>query len=167
MRQFATRGSALALCAFLILAAVASRAAAEGGTPVGTPAGRTETLVLVEHNDNIFALDQDPAGPSVGDWQVWGPNPLYDEANAADTGATSQGTCFTLHTAADCYANETIVFPDGSTLEIQGVESADGQPSRRTIVGGSGRFQGATGIVRVAPTADETEWTNTIEVVVP
>jgi hypothetical protein len=167
VRRFEGARGALVLCLALIALALAARATAQDATPVGERESRTETLVLIERNDNIFVLDQGPTGPSAGDWQVWGPNPLYDEANGVDTGATTQGTCFALPAGPDCYANETILFPDGSTLEIQGIEGGAAQPSTRTIVGGSGRYLGAGGTVTVAPTEDETVWTKTLEIVLP
>jgi hypothetical protein len=167
VRRFVMLCGLWGLVAIPGLVMLAARVTAQDATPTADARGKMETLVLVEHNDNIFVLDQGPSGPSVGDWQVWGPNPLYDEANAVDTGATTQGTCFALHTAPDCYANETIVFPDGSTLEIQGVEGGDATPSMRTIVGGSGRYLGVSGTVGVSPRDDGTVWTKTIEIVMP
>ena len=140
------------------------RAAAQSATPADGP--RAETLVLVEHGDDITLIDQGEPGPSVGDLTVWGPNPLFTADNASDTGATTQGTCVALHVVETCLANETIIFPDGSTLQIQGVELADGS-SRRTIVGGSGRYLVATGTVTVTPSADQTLWTKTIELAGP
>ena len=128
-----------------------------------TPAAGPTVMVLVEHNDAMTDVDQGAVGPSPGDLRVWGPNPLYDEANAGDTGATTQGTCVALNAAFDCLANETIRFPGGSTLEVQGVQASGAKASTRTIVGGSGRYLGATGTVTVAPTADLAIWTKTIE----
>jgi hypothetical protein len=155
----------LALVAALILAggSLAVHVAAQAATPA---AWASETLVLVEHGDDISLIDQGEPGPSVGDLTVWGPNPLYDAENASDTGATTQGTCVALHAAGACLADETILFPDGSTLQFQGVELANGSSSR-TIVGGSGRYLGATGAMTVAPTANQAFWTKTIEIAAP
>jgi hypothetical protein len=146
----------------LVTGALAVRASAQSATPAPNEA----TLVLVEHGDDISLIDQGDPGPSVGDLTVWGPNPLYSADNASDTGATTQGTCVTLHNVETCLANETIIFPDGSTLQIQGVELADGS-SLRTVVGGSGRYLGATGTVTVMPSTDQTLWTKTIEIAPP
>jgi hypothetical protein len=137
--------------------------AAQSATP---EAAGPATLVLVEHGDDISLIDQGEPGPSVGDLTIWGPNPLFSEDNASDTGATTQGTCVTLHVLETCLANETIIFPDGSTLQIQGVELADGS-SLRTIIGGSGRYLGAAGTVTVSPSEDQTLWTKTIEIAPP
>jgi hypothetical protein len=127
-----------------------------------TPPGKS-TLTLVEHAVHLTDVDHGDPGPSVGDVQVWGPNPLYDESDSADTGATTQGVCIALNAAFDCIVNETIVFVDGSSLQVQGVEFA-AAPSRRTIVGGSGKYLGATGTVAVEPTQDQSRWAKTIEI---
>ncbi len=81
-------------------------------------------------------------------------------------GATTQGTCIAFNAAADCLAAETILFPDGSTLEFQGIERGDA-PSSRTIVGGSGRYLGAIGTMAAVPSADLLLWTKTIEIAAP
>ena len=40
-------------------------------------------------------------------------------------------------------------------------------PSERTIVGGSGRYLGATGTMTAVPSADLLLWTKTIEIAAP
>jgi hypothetical protein len=124
------------------------------------------TLILIEHADLVNEIDLGEPGPSVGDMLVWGPNALYDAANAADTGATTQGTCIAFNADSDCLAAETILFPDGSTLEFQGIERGSA-PSARTIVGGSGRYLGAIGTMTAVPSSDLTLWTKTIEIAPP
>jgi Dirigent-like protein len=158
------RFTLVVLAGIAVVGLITARAVAQTGTPMAGvgPA----TLVLVEHGDHITQIDQGERGPSVGDLIVWGPDPLYDAENVSDTGATTQGTCVTLHVVDECLATETIVFADGSTLQIQGVERAIGSSSR-TIVGGSGRYLGATGTVTVAPSADQTLWTKTIAIAAP
>lgn len=154
----------------LVAVVVASGAWAAGvSAQMATPAvgAGTSTLILVEHADLVTEIDLGEPGSSVGDMLVWGPNALYDEADANDTGATTQGTCIAFNAASDCIAAETILFPDGSTLEFQGIERAGGVPSARTIVGGSGRYLGATGTMAASPSADLTLWTKTIEIAPP
>jgi hypothetical protein len=138
---------------------------AQMATP-GVPA-RAATLILIEHADLVTEIDLGEPGSSVGDMLVWGPNALYDEPNATDTGATTQGTCIAFNANSDCLAAETILFPDGSTLEFQGIERGGGAPSARTIVGGSGRYLGAAGTMTAVPSADLTLWTKTIEIAPP
>ncbi len=142
---------------------------AGGDAQMATPgvSDGAATLILIEHADLVTEIDLGEPGPSVGDMLVWGPNALYDESNSTDTGATTQGTCIAFNANSDCLAAETILFPDGSTLEFQGIERAGGAPSARTIVGGSGRFLGAIGTMAAVPSADLLLWTKTIEIAVP
>ena len=135
---------------------------------IATPAGASyATLILVEHADLVTEIDLGEPGPSVGDTLVWGPNALYDEADVDDTGAMTQGTCIAFDANSDCLAAETILFPDGSTIEFQGIERSGGVPSARTIVGGSGRYLGAIGTMAAVPSADLLLWTKTIEIAPP
>jgi hypothetical protein len=142
----------------------AARTAAEMSSPI---AGASDaTLILIEHAALVTEIDLGQPGASVGDMLVWGPNALYDDANVNDTGATTQGTCIAFNANSDCLAAETIVFPDGSTLEFQGIERG-GAPATRTIVGGSGRYLGAIGTMTASPSADLKLWTKTIEFAAP
>jgi hypothetical protein len=139
-----------------------TRTAAQDGTPITTASDTGEQiLVLIEHNDSETVVDVGGPGRSVGDMRVWGPNPLYDATDSSDTGARTQGVCIALNAAFDCVLTETIVFPGGSTLDLQGVGPGTGS-SERTIVGGSGDYLGATGVMAVEPTADLRIWKKTI-----
>lgn len=158
--------SALAVLAIALVGAFGSlRVVAQDGTPAATPSsgGEATTMTLVERAVQVTTVDLGTTGPSIGDMIVWGPDPLFDAANAVDTGATTQGACVLFQVTGECIATESIAFPDGSTLEIQGVQAAGAQPSSRTIVGGSGQYLGATGTVTVEPSADLTVWTKTFE----
>ena len=151
----------LLVVAFFAGSLWSSRTDAQDATPV-TTAGITK-LVLVESAGTIVDRFGDD-GPSAGDIRVWGPNPLFDETNTTDTGAVTRGSCIGLNSAFDCLLNETILFPDGSSLEIQGLQPGKPGPSVRTIVGGSGKYLGATGTVAVSPSADLSTWTKTFEI---
>jgi hypothetical protein len=142
----------------------AARTAAEMSIP--TAGAGDATVILIEHADLVTEIDLGEPGASVGDMLVWGPKALYDEADVNDTGATTQGTCIAFNANSDCLAAETIVFPDGSTLEFQGIERG-GAPAARTIVGGSGRYLGAIGTMTASPSADLKLWTKTIEFAPP
>ena len=50
--------------------------------------------------------------------------PLPRNTEVSDTGTTTQGTCIAFNGNVDCRATETILFPDGSTIEFQGIEHA-------------------------------------------
>lgn len=158
----------------LMVAAVAagglqfSRVAAQEGTPAaGSAEAGAQTMVLVEHDEHHTVLDLGEPGTSAGDMLVWGPNPLYDEANTTDTGAVTMGTCVAINADFDCVLVETVTFPDGSTLQFQAGQPKDTSPYLRTIVGGSGAYLGAIGTASAVPSEDDRIWTRTIEVQVP
>jgi hypothetical protein len=152
----------IALLALVLSLGIAAQVSAHDATPIAV--GEPDiTLVLVERTDTIVDVDQGEPGPSAGDLSIWGPNPLYDEANETDTGATTQGIC-TAFSSGDCMVVETIVFPDGSTLQLQGIESGGGQSSTRFIVAGSGQYFGAQGTMTVQPSEDRQRWTKTLEI---
>lgn len=121
-------------------------------------------LILVEHAVHITNVDQGETGPSIGDLIAWGPNPMFDHTNTNDTGATTQGVCTVFEPGGDCLLLETIVFTDGSTLQLQGIQPGQPQRSTRTIVGGSGQYLGAMGTVQVEPTDDLAVWTKTFDI---
>jgi hypothetical protein len=158
---------------FAVIAVIAggiqlSHVAAQEGTPAtGAGSPGTHTMVLVERDDHHTVLDLGEPGSSVGDMLVWGPNALYDETNATDTGAVSAGTCVAFTAGFDCVLVETVTFPDGSTLQFQAAQPSANPPFLRTIVGGSGAYLGATGTAEAAPTDDDRVWTRTIEFHVP
>lgn len=146
----------LMLCGIVALPG-AIQAGAQGATPVTD--GATETFTLVERAEHVTIVDVGVEGTSPGDITVWGPDPLYDAANEVDTGARTQGSCLALNTAGDNHCYETIVFADGSTLAIQGVQLGSGGPSVTTIVGGSGAYLGATGTLTVTADVNRFLWT--------
>lgn len=145
----------------ILAAAGVARAVAHDATPATAP------VTVVEHADHVATVDLGEAGPSPGDLITWGPDPLYDAADAIDTGATTQGVCVVFGTDGACMADETIVFGDGSTLEIHGVQAGGSRASSRTIVGGSERYRGVTGTVRVVPAADLSVFTKDLELSYP
>ncbi len=166
MRHVLLLTATLIVAGLVVGASWVARTAAQSATPSARAGNaKVESLVLIEHNDHTTTLDLAESGPSAGDLRVWGPNPLYDQANTSDTGATTQGSCVALNANFACVLTETIVFPDGSTLQFQGVEHGGSTPSVRTIVGGSGAYLGATDIAAAAPTDDFALWTRTIEIV--
>jgi hypothetical protein len=141
------------------------RVLAQDNGPDATPIAGSMEFTLVEHAISVHTVDLGESGMTPGDLLVWGPDPLYDAANEADTGATTQGSCMALNTAGDHHCTETIIFPDGSTIAIQGVQPVGDGPSSRTIVGGSGLYRGASGTMLVDPSPDLLTWVKTFEIV--
>lgn len=158
--RFARIGLLLGLGLFLPGAAAAQQA-----TPVADVGA--EVFTLVERAEFVTSIDVGETGTSPGDLTVWGPDPLFDDANEVDTGALTHGSCTSLNAAGDNHCIETVLFPDGSTLEIQGIQQGSGEPSLTTIIGGSGAYLGATGTLLVDPSDDFTLWTKTFTVSVP
>jgi hypothetical protein len=124
----------------------------------------TMVITMVERSENVTNVDRDGDGPSPGDMIVWGPDPLYDETNTVDTGAVTYGTCVMVNDEGDCMANMTILFPDGSAIQIQGLEPGATVTSVKTIVGGTGEYAGATGTLIDDPSPDRSTWTKTLEI---
>jgi len=151
-----------ALAALALSLVAVTPAVAQEATP-STVGDADITMELVEHADLVTNIDQGEEGPSAGDLIIWGPNALFDEVDETDTGATTQGVC-TAITSGECLLIETILFPDGSTLEVQGIQAGTPMESTRTIVGGSGIYLGVRGIVTVEPTDTLEHWSKTIEI---
>ncbi|MEZ4504254.1 MAG: hypothetical protein R2848_00035 [Thermomicrobiales bacterium] len=136
--------------------------------PEATPEAATATtapaeLKLVDQSRNVNNVDFGNDGLTPGDMIVWGPDPLFDADDLVDTGSVTYGSCVMVNTDGDCMAQETFIFADGSTLEVQGLEFGATVPSVKTIVGGSGIFLGATGTLTDLPDEDRTTWTKHIE----
>jgi hypothetical protein len=153
----------------LVLAVVVvlgvARAVAQDATP--EPDGAPITLVLVERSGvpgSETITDIGDPGFSAGDTLVWGPNPLYDAGNADDTGAVTAGSCQILNTNGDGHCIETITFPDGSTIAVQGIQLGHGERSTTTIVGGSGQYLHASGTLIVEASEDRSLWTKSLEI---
>jgi hypothetical protein len=151
--------------ATLLLTGMAGATSAQEATPIIGDSAMSFTLV--ERADFVTILDLGDPGTSPGDLTVWGPDPLYDEANEIDTGALTYGSCMALNTEGDNHCQETVLFADGGTIEVQGIQRGSGESSLTTIVGGSGMYRGATGTVLVDPSDDFTLWTKTFEVYLP
>lgn len=136
--------------------------------PVATPEAVTSEnapveLKLVDQSRNVNDVDFGNDGLTPGDLIVWGPDPLFNADDMQDTGSVTYGSCVMVNTDGDCMAQETFIFADGSTLEVQGLEFGATKPSVKTIVGGSGIFLGATGTLTDIPDANRTTWTKHLE----
>jgi hypothetical protein len=156
----------LAVISFGVVAEQSTESDAEATAVQATapePSGELTALVLIERAASITNLDLGKPGASAGDMIVWGPNALYDETNTIDTGATTQGFCVYLDATSRCVLTESILFEDGSMLQLQGIQAAGSDTSTRFIVGGAGQYLGATGTVNIEPSNDLTTWIKTFE----
>jgi hypothetical protein len=136
--------------------------------PVATPEAVTASnapveLMLIDQSRNVNNVDFGNDGLTPGDMIVWGPDPLYNADDLQDTGSVTYGSCVMVNTDGDCMAQETFIFADGSTIEVQGLEFGATKPSVKTIVGGSGIFLGATGTLTDIPDENRTTWTKHIQ----
>jgi hypothetical protein len=131
-------------------------------SPVAAQDGHQFTLV--ERAGIVTFLDLGETGPSPGDTTVWGPNPLYDEANSVDFGATTQGYCVYVDNFHTCVRNETVTFENGDRLQIHGAWHASTDESAGIIVGGSGQYERATGTLVAHASEDRSTWTKTFEI---
>lgn len=170
MNRFRALRSVILLLAMIGLLSM-GMAGAQDATPevpVATPDAVTATtapveLKLVDQSRNVNNVDFGNDGLTPGDLIVWGPDPLYNADDLEDTGSVTYGSCVMVNTDGDCMAQETFIFADGSTLEVQGLEFGATVPSVKTIVGGSGMFLGATGTLTDIPDENRTTWTKHIQ----
>lgn len=133
-------------------------------TPEASPAASAPVeLILVDRSRNVNTVDFGNDGLTPGDMIVWGPDPMYNADDLEDTGSVTYGSCVMVNTDGDCMAQETFIFADGSTIEVQGLEFGSTKSSVKTIVGGSGIFLGITGTLTDTPDANRTTWTKHIE----
>ena len=163
------RGLAMLLAVICLMGVGVARAQdATPELPVATPEAVTAStapveLKLVDQSRNVNTVDFDNDGLTPGDLIVWGPDPLYNADDMQDIGSVTYGSCVMVNTKGDCMAQETFIFADGSTFEVQGLEFGDTTPSVKTIVGGSGIFLGATGTLTDIPDENRSAWTKHIE----
>ena len=135
MRRFRMARSVFMLLAvFCLLGVGVARAQdATPEMPVATPEAVTDAkapveLKLVDQSRNVNTVDYANDGLTPGDMIVWGPDPLYNADNMQDTGSVTYGSCVMVNTDGDCMAQETFIFADGSTIEVQGLEFGDTTP---------------------------------------
>ena len=100
-----------------------------------------ETITVIEHATTDTTIDLGAKGDSVGDSLVFA-NDLYDAQDANKVG-TDQGSCVRTAPGKAWECSWTAFLPDGQIV-VQGpfYDSAD---STLAIVGGTGKYSGATG----------------------
>ena len=106
-----------------------------------------ERLVLVERALTDTTTDLGAKGDSVGDLLTW-LNPLFDAANKTQLG-TDQGFCVRVAVGRSWECAWTTILKDGQiTVEGPFMDSGD---SLLTVTGGTGRYAGAKGQMKLHP----------------
>jgi hypothetical protein len=112
---------------------------------ISTGAIAGQSLVIVEHPMNETTVDLGPKGDSVGDLLSF-LNPVFDRANKTQIG-TDQGFCVRTAVGKSWECNFTILLKDGQ-ITVEGPFS-DAGDSLFTVTGGTGKFAGAKGQMKL------------------
>ncbi|MFF5971076.1 hypothetical protein ACFY7C_06055 [Streptomyces sp. NPDC012769] len=129
------------------LAVVAVGFGAVGSANAGVPEkGRVEVLELKVQNDQYTAVDLGPAGPSLGDMDVYSGTAIKDGRSVGRGG----GTCQVIHLKGEELTSQCVITMEvaqGSvtmqSLWTKGTASLD-----MAVTGGTGIYRNARGIAR-------------------
>ena len=106
-----------------------------------------EHFVIVEHPANEITTDNGPKGDSPGDILTFA-NAVFDAANKTQVG-TDQGFCVRILAGKSWECNWTNILKGGQiTVEGPFMDSGD---SVFTVIGGTGKYAGATGQMKLHP----------------
>jgi allene oxide cyclase len=106
-----------------------------------------EQIKVVEHPVNETTVDIGPKGDSVGDLLTFA-NPVFDAANKTQVG-TDQGYCVRVVVGKSWECIWTIVLKGGQ-ITVEG-PFADSGDSLFAITGGTGKYAGAKGSMKLHP----------------
>ncbi|VFB01795.1 allene oxide cyclase barrel-like domain-containing protein [Nocardia cyriacigeorgica] len=134
------------------LVAVALIAAAVGGCSTSdddteTPATeQVEVIELKVQNTQYEALDLGPAGPSLGDMDVYSGNAIQDGRRVGQGG----GSCQTLHIDGDRVLMQCVITMEleRGSVTMQSTWTRGASPLDMAITGGTGEYRNARGTVR-------------------
>jgi allene oxide cyclase len=104
-----------------------------------------QRLIVVEHPTNETTIDLGPKGDSVGDLLSF-LNPVFDQGNKTQIG-TDQGFCVRTAVGKSWECNFTMLLKDGQ-ITVEGPFSDTGD-SLFTVIGGTGKFAGAKGQMKL------------------
>ncbi len=104
-----------------------------------------ERIEVVEHADTDATLDLGAKGDSAGDLLTWS-NPLFDAANKVQIG-TDQGYCVRVAVGKSWECSWTNLLKDGQIM-VEG-PFWDDRDSLLTIIGGTGKYAGARGTLKL------------------
>jgi allene oxide cyclase len=109
------------------------------------PALAAERIEVVERALTDATLDLGAKGDSVGDLLTWG-NPIFDAANKTQIG-TDQGYCVRVVVGKSWECTWTTLLKDGQIM-VEG-PFYDDKDSVFTIIGGTGKYAGARGSMKL------------------
>jgi allene oxide cyclase len=115
--------------------------------PLALPVVAAEHLVVVERPVNETTVDLGAKGDSVGDLLTFA-NPVFDAANKTQIGS-DQGYCVRVVVGKSWECNWTLVLAGGQ-ITVEG-PFADSGDSVFTITGGTGKYAGAKGAMKLHP----------------
>jgi allene oxide cyclase len=132
-----------------VLKACSAAAIIPGVAVVGLPAlagaATVKRVTVVEHADTDVTTDTGKKGDSVGDLLTFA-NDLYDATDKKKVG-TDQGYCVRVVAGASYECTWTALLPGGSVV-VQG-PFYDTKPSTLAVTGGTGRYRGGRGSMRI------------------
>jgi hypothetical protein len=111
------------------------------------PALAAEQIKVVERPVGETTVDLPPKGDSIGDLLVFA-NGIFDAANKAQIG-TDQGYCVRITVGKSWECNWTMMLKGGQ-ITVEGPFMDEGD-SLLTITGGTGKYAGAKGSMKLHP----------------
>ena len=123
------------------------RAAALTATLLTFPALAAEQIIVVERPVGETTVDLPPKGDSVGDMLVFA-NGVFDSANKTQIGS-DQGYCVRIIVGKSWECNWTMMLKGGQ-ITVEGPFMDEGD-SLLTITGGTGKYAGAKGSMKLHP----------------
>ena len=117
------------------------------GIVIALPAGAAEVIKLVEHPVNETTVDIGAKGDSVGDLLTFA-NPIFDAANKVEIGS-DQGYCVRVVVGKSWECIWTLILKSGQ-ITVEG-PFADSGDSTFAITGGTGKYVGAKGTLKLHP----------------
>jgi hypothetical protein len=116
-------------------------------TMIALPASAAEVIKVVEHPVNETTVDVGAPGDSVGDILTFA-NPVFDAANKVEIGS-DQGYCVRVVVGKSWECIWTLVLKSGQ-ITVEG-PFADSGDSTFAITGGTGKYVGAKGSLKLHP----------------
>jgi allene oxide cyclase len=123
------------------------RSAALAATLLTLPAFAAEQIKVVERPIGETTVDLGPKGDSIGDLLVFA-NGVFDSANKTQVG-TDQGYCVRTIVGKSWECNWTLTLKPGQ-ITVEGPFMDEGD-SVFAITGGTGRYAGAKGSMKLHP----------------